>query len=287
MVADGAGAIEAVWSYGLIALLLLGAAAVQWQSGLLRPVLRMVEETLAGNWQLAVLGAAAIALSLASGYTTFDGLRNFTSAPLLSVLVAFGIQGVLLIVSWLIGESFAAGMGRQAAGSPGSGAGRPGTGEARLVVGLGAVLVGLAFCWALGRYDAVAMAAGAGGWLQLHADWPRVGEVTLAFLTAVVAIGLAVLALRRGGDIARPYAQAVRIIAKDAMLWVMLLACMSASVLFSFDSHFNAIFPFEQRSRAAEVRTLDQVSATVADIGERLRKVQAAETALLLASPAS
>ena len=115
MVADSAGAIEAVWSYGLIVLLLLGAAAVLWQSGLLRRLLRMVDETLAGNWQLAVLGAAAIALSVASGYTTFDGLRNFTSAPMLSVLVAFGIQGVMLIVSWLIGESFAAGVGRQAA----------------------------------------------------------------------------------------------------------------------------------------------------------------------------
>ena len=67
------------------------------------------------NWQLALLGATAIALSLASGYTTFDGLRNFTSAPLLSVLIAFGIQGVMLIVAWLIGESFATGMNQRSA----------------------------------------------------------------------------------------------------------------------------------------------------------------------------
>ena len=67
------------------------------------------------NWQLALLGATAIALSLASGYTTFDGLRNFTSAPLLSVLIAFGIQGVMLIVAWLIGESFATGMNQRTA----------------------------------------------------------------------------------------------------------------------------------------------------------------------------
>ena len=67
------------------------------------------------NWQLTLLASTAIALSLASGYTTFDGLRNFTSAPLLSVLISFGIQGVMLIVAWLIGESFATGMNQRSA----------------------------------------------------------------------------------------------------------------------------------------------------------------------------
>ena len=45
-----------------------------------------------------------------------DGLRNFTSAPLLSVFIAFGIQGVMLIVAWLIGESFASGMNQRIPG---------------------------------------------------------------------------------------------------------------------------------------------------------------------------
>ena len=62
------------------------------------------------NWQLFLLASTGVALSVASGYTTWDGLRNFTQAPLLSVLIAFGIQGVMLIVAWLIGESFARGM---------------------------------------------------------------------------------------------------------------------------------------------------------------------------------
>src|SRR5215813_10217848 len=34
------------------------------------------------NWQLTLLASTGIALSLASAYITFDGLRNFTSAPL-------------------------------------------------------------------------------------------------------------------------------------------------------------------------------------------------------------
>ncbi|MFZ1106533.1 MAG: hypothetical protein WAN86_27340, partial [Hyphomicrobiaceae bacterium] len=266
---DGAGWI----SYGVLAPVLLALTAALWRSGFLGRLMRLVEETMLGNWQLALLGAAAIALSLASGYTTFDGLRNFTSAPLLSVLVAFGIQGVMLIVSWLIGESFATGMGRKAA-RPGAMSAR----EATLGAGFGAVLVGLAFCWALNRYDAIGLTGGAGGSLQLRADWKRVADVALAFLMALALLGLIVLAARRGGDIARSYVQAVRLIVGNAALWAMLLACMGASVLFSFDSHFNAIFPAEQRKRAAEIRTLGQIAATIADIGERAQKVQAAET---------
>src|SRR5882672_11330832 len=69
-----------------------------------------IHKALTENWQLTLLASTGIALSLASAYTTFDGLRNFTSAPLLSVFISFGIQGVMLIVAWLIGESFAVGM---------------------------------------------------------------------------------------------------------------------------------------------------------------------------------
>jgi hypothetical protein len=40
-------------------------------------------------------------------------MRNFTGEPLLSGMITFGIQGVMLIVAWLIGESFATGMNAQ------------------------------------------------------------------------------------------------------------------------------------------------------------------------------
>src|SRR5262245_21901805 len=97
-------------SHGVLVLLLLVLLVALWRSGFLHRLLRIIEEMVLSNWQMALLGATALALSLASGYTTFDGLRNFTSSPLLSALVAFGIQGVMLIVAWLIGETFAAGM---------------------------------------------------------------------------------------------------------------------------------------------------------------------------------
>jgi hypothetical protein len=70
----------------------------------------VVEEIFFTHWQLAMLGTAAIVLSLAGGWTTWDGMTNFTGEPVLSLMFTFGIHGVMLIVAWLIGESFATGM---------------------------------------------------------------------------------------------------------------------------------------------------------------------------------
>src|SRR4029078_10311042 len=44
-------------------------------------------------------------------------------------------------------------------------------------------------------------------------------------------------------DVISPYAQALRIMAKNSMLWVMFLACMATSVFFSFDSRLNVVLP--------------------------------------------
>ncbi|HEX5957675.1 MAG TPA: hypothetical protein VFY92_03340, partial [Hyphomicrobiaceae bacterium] len=165
------------FSYGVLALVLLAVLVALWRSGFMARVLRLIEATMLGNWQLAVLGAAAIALSLASWYTTFDGLYHFTSAPLLSALVAFGVQGLMLIVSWLIGESFATGMnqGAHPAGETRNAAHRPiSAGETALAITLGALLAGLAFCWALGRTEAVAIVASPGGIPHVRVDWRRV-----------------------------------------------------------------------------------------------------------------
>ena len=71
--------------------------------------------------------------------------------------------------------------------------------------------------------------------------------------------------------------QSLRLIVKNAVLWVMFLASMAASVFFSFDSHFNAIFPAEQRKRAAEIRTINQIGGVVADIGALTQKRQLEE----------
>ena len=274
----GSDSVGTAASYGLLALLLLAILLALWRSGFVHRLLRIIEEMLLSNWQLALLGATALALSLASGYTTFDGLRNFTSAPLLSVLVAFGIQGVMLIVAWLIGETFATGMSQAPHGKA------PSAGETAIGMGLGLTLAGLVFCWVLIQYGAVGFARGAGSAQGLRADWQRFADISLYFAMALVLLALVVLSFRQGGDVARPYVQSVRLIAKNAVLWVMLLAAMSASVFFSFDSHFNGIFPAEARARAAEVRTLNQVAGIVADIGERAQKAQIVEAERLFES---
>ena len=234
-----------------------------------------IEKALTDNWQLTLLASTGIALSLASGYTTYDGLRNFTNAPLLSVAISFGIQGVMLIVAWLIGESFATGMNQRT----------PDGKRVRLVdasVGmlLGVAFVGIAFYWVLNQYSAVSMTKQAG----LQADWIKVVDVSVYFLLVMVLVGMIAFGFRRGGDISTPYVQSLRLIIKNSVLWVMFLASMASSVFFSFDSHFNAIFPAEQRKRAAEIRTTSQIGSVVSDIGAITQKRQIEEAEALFST---
>src|SRR5262249_62095846 len=105
----------------------------------------------------------------------------------------------------------------------------------------------------------------------------KLADVSVYFLFALVLVGMMAFGFRRGGDISTPYVQSLRLIVKNAVLWVMFLASMTASVFFSFDSHFNAIFPAEQRKRAAEIRTTNQIGRVVADIGGRTPKPHRAE----------
>src|SRR5262245_46107980 len=98
-------------------------------------VWRVVENIFFTNWQLALLGSAAIVLSLAGGWTTWDGMTNFTGEPVLSLMFTFGIHGVMLMVAWLIGESFATGMSTL----PRNGMGRV-TAPLIVIIGLGVVL---------------------------------------------------------------------------------------------------------------------------------------------------
>src|SRR5918999_459548 len=104
------------------------------------------------------------------------------------------------------------------------------------------------------------------------------------------AAGLSLLAIAlltqfSDSDLLAPYVQALRITAKSAVLWVMFLACMATSVFFSFDSLFSAIFPQEERKRAAQIRTVNQVAGVVSDIGMLAEKRRMEEVEALFASP--
>ncbi len=225
------------------------------------------------NWQLTLLATTAFVLSLASGWTTWDGMKNFTGEPILSLMVTFGIQGVMLIIAWLIGESFASGMqtrrrqrselddhhGTWARLEPVVG---------MLVGGLFAVGLLTAIANALGAFDARSVTAG-------PLTWGQVADKSLYLGVALLL--LATLIINHKSDIAQPYVQSARIMAKNAVLWVMFISTMATSVFFSFDSLFTSIFPQSERVRAAEIRSINQVAGVVADVGSLIARRQAEE----------
>ena len=221
-----------------------------------------LEDTLFSNWRLALLGTTGLVLSLASGYTTWDGMRNFTGEAVLSLMVTFGIQGVMLIVAWLIGESFAIGMNQQSSKTAPSSAMQPVLGA---LVGIALFIVATAYF------------LHGGGPASQGVSWEAFGNKA-----AIIGVGLLVVAfvtVYAASDLVQPYLQSGRVIIKNSVLWVMFLACMGTSVFFSFDSLFSAIFPQSERVRAAELRAQKQVAGILADIegkitDGRLREAQ-------------
>ncbi len=225
------------------------------------------------NWQLTLLATTAFVLSLASGWTTWDGMKNFTGEPILSLMVTFGIQGVMLIIAWLIGESFASGMQTRRRERFDLDNGQGAWAKLEPVIGM---LIGCLFAIglltaianALGAFDARAASAG-------PLTWGQIADKSLYL--GVGLLLLATLILNHKSDIAQPYVQSARIMAKNAVLWVMFISTMATSVFFSFDSLFTSIFPQSERKRAAEIRSINQVAAVVADVGALIQRRQAEE----------
>ena len=71
--------------YVFFAILLIGVVAALYRAG--PRFWRIVHDIFFTNWQLALLGSAAMVLSLAGGWTTWDGMTNFTGEPVLSLHV--------------------------------------------------------------------------------------------------------------------------------------------------------------------------------------------------------
>lgn len=260
------------------ALILFYVASFLLRTSLAKRLWTKLEETVFASWQLALLGTTGFILSCASGYTTWDGMRNFTGEAVLSGMITFGIQGVMLIVAWLIGESFATGMNMQ----PVKSASRlvdPRT-QTILGAGIGVLLfvAGLAlFLQFTGQADVRQASAES-------LEWSKMGDKLL-----IVAFGLlagALFALYAASDLVRPYLQGIRVMIRNSMLWIMFLACMATSVFFSFDSLFTSIFPQSERVRAAELRAQNQVAGIIADIEGVIAERQASETQVLLQSDA-
>ncbi|MEM1307850.1 MAG: hypothetical protein AAGG99_10015, partial [Pseudomonadota bacterium] len=238
------------------------------------------------NWRLALLGSTGFVLSLASGWTTWDGMRNFTGEPVLSLMITFGIQGVMLIVAWLIGETFATGMSHRPAPAiaapAGGGAmavghdGRANSGPRSVdMAWQGIRRFAALFGLIVGGFVAVALALLAIDAMGIRSagSYDRVtlsgisNDLLLAALVGLFIFAAVGAAATAGRQVWGDYVQAMRIMVRSAVLWVMFLACMATSVFFSFDSLFSTIFPQAERVRAAELRAQNQVAGVVADIG--------------------
>lgn len=248
------------------------------------PIRKFATEILFQNWQLGLLGATGLVLSLASGWTTWDGMRNFTQEPILSLMITFGIQGVMLIVAWLIGESFATGMSQRQPARAGAGDHVGGASRPPRFMSLSPGVTGNVFGTAVGIavFSILAILV-----LQTFgAD--ETGLITsstltglsnsLLFVTALLIL-FAAITFGAGRSIWSDYWQAARIMIRSVVLWVMFLACMATSVFFSFDSLFSTIFPAGERQRAAELRAQNQVAGVVNDIGnlattQRIREAE-------------
>ncbi|MBU2533407.1 MAG: hypothetical protein KKB37_11745, partial [Alphaproteobacteria bacterium] len=225
----------------------------------------VLNELIFSNWRLALLGLTGLVLSVASGWTTWDGMSNFTNEPILSALVTFGIQGVMLIVAWLIGESFATGMNFRPRGR---GLHQPANPALRTLQPFASSVAGILLFSAIGIliYSAfaspsaleVARTDAAPSWTFW---WDKLA------IAAPVVVLVTLLIVNAGSDVLEDYMQSLRVMIRSAVLWVMFLACMTTSVFFSFDSLFSTIFPANERARAAELRAQNQVAGIVNDIG--------------------
>lgn len=265
-------------SYTIASVVLISVLNVIWRAR--HRIAKALEDGIFANWRLALLSSTGIVLSLASGYTTWDGMRNFTGEGILSLMVTFGIQGVMLIVAWLIGESFAIGMNQHA--SLPSGERRFGLDPvvANLVgsvIGIALFVAGLTLV--LGGPTAQDFRQAGEGAL----DWGKLSNRMLIIVTGLLTVAL--IALYAASDLVRPYLQSGRIIIKNLVLWVMFLACMATSVFFSFDSLFTSIFPQSERVRAAELRAQNQVAGIIADIENKITETRLEEAQSLFHAP--
>ena len=262
---------SATWVLALV----LAYFAMRSRTELVRRLVNFLHSALIENWRLALLASTGIVLSLASGWTTWDGMRNFTGEPVLSAMVTFGIQGVMLIVAWLIGESFASGMTQVVTASPGAHDARGGANQ------IANKKTGLPVGYMLGIFGMVALCSSfiVNLFSQRSMDVNAIvqaltwgGGTTLLIGALMIAYHVKTL---------DAYFDAARVMIRNAVLWLMFLACMATSVFFSFDSLFSTIFPQSERIRAAELRAQNQVSGIISDIGATISQARIEQTKLL------
>ena len=195
---------------------------------------------LARSWQLGLLALTSVVLSAASGWTTWDGMQNFTGEAVLALMITSGIQGVMLILAWLVGarlSEFRSYSGGFAAGtsdlSP----------RLKVIVSILQTAIVLSLCLLLASI-----------YFTYNLDINRYVNGSLAtlvepkfILTILFCATLILLILKYTDAIANSVLQSAAFLTRNSVPIVMLLACGFASVFFSFDSLFSTILPKEER----------------------------------------
>ena len=259
-------------------LLALCVLALLLRTRVVKRIFAVIEETVFENWQLGLLATTGLVLSLAAGWRTWEGMTNFTNEPFASAMITFGIQGIMLIVAWLIGESFATGMNMTSQSTGSNHINRSTQNVLGAVIGLLLFIAAMVLLmqWT-GQSDIRNATTG-------DLSWSQTGDKFLMFGTGLLLVAL--FALYAASDVVKPYIQGTRVIVRNSMLWIMFLACMTTSVFFSFDSFFTSIFPQSERVRAAELRAQNQVSGIVADIEQAVSTKRTAEADTLFKTEA-
>jgi hypothetical protein len=231
-----------------------------------------------------LLGISGIALSVASGWTTWDGMSNFTHNPVLSFLITFGIQSVMLISAWMIGESFAEQARDKNVGKPHAGDPiRPFVSDVDMEVRAGYSEAKVTFFWAVVFAVSIALLSTPTSGL--------ISGLPLKYFIVVAAFLAGAMLLRKAfhilgyGDLVLPYERSATAIFKNAPLWVMFLICLSASVFFSFDSLFDKIYSSADRESVSQSRLQSHVSGLLSDLDEQLQKSRRTARLALLDDP--
>ncbi|MGI9422871.1 MAG: hypothetical protein ACR2PA_06735 [Hyphomicrobiaceae bacterium] len=226
-------------------------------------------------WQLLVLSVTSLVLSVASGWTTWLGMQNFTGEEILSLMVTFGIQGVLLVLAWLIGvrlvEDFAKSEETDAAL------------RSQGVTATSFVELLLIFSGLLLALNAIVFSFGVIPFLSEPSSRQDTLENGLAALFASILVGL--IALRYGRVLVRYLLRATAIAANNIIPLSMLLACLLTSIFFSFDALFSKILPEDERRRIADLRAQTAVIGVLNEISDLSTKAQAQRRKGLFLSP--
>lgn len=210
--------------------------------------------------QVLLLGLTSIVLSLASGWTTWLGMTNFTQEAVLSLMITFGIQGVMMVLSWVLGTRIANARAINAAAKAANAA-APASPTMRLIEWLlisSIILVALhLIAQYLGLFELLKQSQ-----TVIPSSVMMFTGISLALLTVLVLIP-------HGPELIRSTVQAFVSGTKHIVVMTMLAACLLASVFFSFDSLFSRILPDEERRRIADFRS----RSVVMDIRSTLQAV--------------